>query len=222
MLPTDIRPTASVTPRPRTGAPVPPRRMATSTATSARRALLLVDEAGAPRELSDSLAAAGVTLAGQITNGRNALPDAADPHTVLWYLSQRSTSGAPEAFAAAQRGWPVVVLAADPDPGYLPAAIAAGATGYVAAPFTQERLLPALELAAARTSDLTALRADVTEIKDRLDTRKVVERAKGLLMAQEHLTEQAAFRLIQRTAMDRRTSMRDVAAAIAQSLAGAA
>jgi response regulator NasT len=92
----------------------------------------------------------------------------------------------------------------------------------VAAPFTQERLLPALELAAARTTDLAALRADVVEIQNRLDTRKVVERAKGLLMAQQQLTEQEAFRLIQRTAMDRRTSMRGVAAAINNSLAGAA
>jgi len=108
------------------------------------------------------------------------------------------------------------------DPQHLRSAVATGATGYVAAPFTQERLLPALELAAARTTDLAALRADVVEIQNRLDTRKVVERAKGLLMAQQQLTEQEAFRLIQRTAMDRRTSMRDVAAAINNSLAGAA
>jgi len=186
------------------------------------RAILLADAAGAPRDLAESLTLTGVTLTGQITGADDDLPDTPEPHTVLWYLSRRDGSGARSAGAATGRGWPVVVLAADPDPSFVTAAVAVGATGYVAAPFTQQRLLPAIELAAARTSDLVGLRADVTDIKERLDTRKVVERAKGLLMAQEHLTEQAAFRLIQRTAMDRRTSMRDVAKAITSSLADVA
>jgi response regulator NasT len=184
-----------------------------------RAALLLADGQTAPADLDETLAAAGINLAGRIANE---LPDVTQPHTVLWYLTRRHNDGATIAAAAARRGWPVVVLAADDDPQHLRSAVATGATGYVAAPFTQERLLPALELAAARTTDLAGLRADVTEIQNRLDTRKVVERAKGLLMAQQHLTEQEAFRLIQRTAMDRRTSMRDVAAAINDSLAGAA
>jgi response regulator NasT len=94
--------------------------------------------------------------------------------------------------------------------------------GYVVAPFTSERLIPTLELAAARNADVSTLRATVTDIRERLDTRKVVERAKGLLMAHEKLSEQDAFRFIQRTAMDRRSSMRDVANAITLRISGAA
>ncbi len=205
--------------RQKSASPEPRRLASVKSGGQERAALLLAVEPAAPADLEDTLAASGINLAGRIVDE---LPDLTEPTTVLWYLTRRNSDGAAIAAAAARRGWPVVVLAADEDPQHLRSAVATGATGYVAAPFTQERLLPALELAAARTTDLAALRADVVEIQNRLDTRKVVERAKGLLMAQQQLTEQEAFRLIQRTAMDRRTSMRDVAAAINNSLAGAA
>ena len=90
---------------------------------------------------------------------------------------------------------------------------------YVVEPFTQERVLPAIEMAVARHAEAAALRNEVDEIAQRLDARKVIERAKGLLMTKERLTEPEAFRFIQRTAMDRRVAMRDVASALVDRLA---
>ena len=186
-----------------------------------RRCLLLAPEPAGPADLATSLTAAGLDLAGEI-DAPAAVGCLADPHTVLWVLSGPEVLGEDTAALAARRGWPVVVLALSSDPRFVTAAIAAGAAGYLIAPFTRARLLPTLELATARIAEISELRADVNELKERLDTRKVVERAKGLLMSQRQLSEQAAFRLIQRTAMDRRTSMRAVADAIASQLAGAA
>ena len=78
-------------------------------------------------------------------------------------------------------------------------------------PFTAERLVPAIEIAVARHADTTALRAEIVDIRDRLDARKTIERAKGILMTQQQMTEPEAFRFLQRTAMDHRTSMRSIA-----------
>jgi response regulator NasT len=114
---------------------------------------------------------------------------------------------------------PVVMLAGQSGPGLIKEALAAGVMAYVVEPFTQERVLPAIEMAVARHAEAAALRHEVTEISERLDARKVIERAKGLLMTKEKLTEPEAFRFIQRTAMDRRLSMREVATALVERLA---
>ena len=147
--------------RQESASPAPRRLASVKSGAQERAALLLAVEPAGPADLEDTLAVSGINLAGRIVDE---LPDLTEPHTVLWYLTRRHSDGATIAAAAARRGWPVVVLAADDDPQHLRSAVATGATGYVAAPFTRERLLPALELAAARTTDLAALRADVIEI----------------------------------------------------------
>jgi response regulator NasT len=85
-------------------------------------------------------------------------------------------------------------------------------------PFGRKDLVPAAELAVSRFRELIALESEVAGLTDRLETRKVVERAKGLLMARHSLTEPEAFRWIQRNAMDRRTPMKAVAQAVIESL----
>jgi response regulator NasT len=94
----------------------------------------------------------------------------------------------------------------------------AGAMAYLVKPFAKRDLVPAIELAISRFAELHALEDEVKGLTERLETRKVVERAKGLLMAEQGLSEPEAFRWIQRTAMDRRTTMKAVADAIVSSI----
>jgi len=81
-------------------------------------------------------------------------------------------------------------------------------------PFSKNDLVPAIEVARARFSEMTALDSEVRTLEERLETRKVVEKAKGHLMAERGITEAEAFRWIQRTAMNQRTSMKALAQSI--------
>jgi AmiR/NasT family two-component response regulator len=87
-------------------------------------------------------------------------------------------------------------------------------------PFQKKDLLPTIEMAASRFAEIVALEHEVSDLADRLETRKLVERAKGVLMEKQGMSEPEAFRWIQRTAMDRRTSMKMVAAAVLEGLTG--
>ncbi len=82
---------------------------------------------------------------------------------------------------------------------------------YVVKPFTAADLTPAIEIARSRWTQLRALESEIADLADRLETRKLVDRAKGLLMSSLKITEPDAFRWIQKTAMDRRLSMKEVA-----------
>jgi response regulator NasT len=106
---------------------------------------------------------------------------------------------------------PVVLLTAFSQTELVERARDAGAMAYVVKPFTASALLPALEIALSRFSEITALEAEVADLSERYETRKQVERAKGLLMSGMGLSEPEAFRWIQKTSMDRRLSMREVA-----------
>jgi response regulator NasT len=96
----------------------------------------------------------------------------------------------------------------------------AGAMAYLVKPFAKHDLVPAIELAVSRFAEKRALEDEVATLTDRLETRKVVDRAKGLLMTRQEMTEPEAFRWIQRTAMDRRTTMKAVAQAVVDGLTG--
>jgi response regulator NasT len=93
---------------------------------------------------------------------------------------------------------------------------------YLVKPFARHELVPAIELAVSRFAEVRALEGEVASLNDRLETRKIVDRAKGLLMTQQNMTEPDAFRWIQRTAMDRRTTMKAVAEAVVGGLAAPA
>lgn len=90
----------------------------------------------------------------------------------------------------------------------------AGAMAYVVKPFTPNDLLPAVEIAVSRAQEIQALEDEIADITERLETRKAVDRAKGLLMENMDMTEPEAFRWIQKTSMNRRLSMREVAQAV--------
>jgi AmiR/NasT family two-component response regulator len=112
---------------------------------------------------------------------------------------------------AEQRIAPVVILTAFSQRDLVDRARDAGAMAYLVKPFTQTDLVPAIEMAVSRFSELRLLEAEVADLTDRLETRKAVDRAKSVLQQQLSLSEPDAFRWIQKTAMDLRLSMRQVA-----------
>src|SRR4051812_26178861 len=109
---------------------------------------------------------------------------------------------------------PVVMLTAFSQRELVERARAAGAMAYLVKPFSKNDLVPAIEVARARFAEMTALDGEVRTLEERLEARKVMEKAKGLLMAERGITEAEAFRWIQRTAMNERTSMKALAAKI--------
>jgi response regulator NasT len=115
---------------------------------------------------------------------------------------------------AGERVAPVIVLTAFSQRELVERARDAGAMAYLVKPFSKNDLVPAIEVARARFSEMTALDSEVRTLEERLETRKVVEKAKGVLMAEQGMTEAEAFRWIQRTAMNQRTSMKALAESI--------
>src|SRR5246500_1333060 len=122
---------------------------------------------------------------------------------------------------AADRLPPVVILPAFSQRDLVERARDAGAMAYLVKPFTKADLIPAIEVALSRFSEIKALEREVETLSERLETRKLVERAKGLLQAKQGMTEPEAFKWIQRAAMDRRTTMKRVAEVVLETLGDA-
>ena len=114
---------------------------------------------------------------------------------------------------------PVVLLTAFSQKELVERASEAGALAYVVKPFTPNDLLPAIEIALSRYQQIVTLEAEVADMVERFETRKLVDRAKGLLNEKMGLSEPEAFRWIQKASMDRRLTMHDVAQAIIDQLA---
>ena len=117
---------------------------------------------------------------------------------------------------AAARAAPVVMLTAFSQRELVERARAAGAMAYLVKPFTKADLVPAIEMAVSRFAEITVLESEVADLADQLETRKAVERAKNVLQRDLGLTEPEAFRWIQKTAMDLRRSMREVAEGVVE------
>ena len=106
---------------------------------------------------------------------------------------------------------PIVMFTDDGDSGTIQAAIKAGVTAYIVAGMQQERLRPILEVAQARFDADRALREELRIAQGRLAERKIIEKAKGLLMEQKQISEEAAYRLMRKLAMDRNLTLLEVA-----------
>jgi two-component system, response regulator PdtaR len=119
---------------------------------------------------------------------------------------------------ASQRIAPVVILTAFSQRELVERARDAGAMAYLVKPFSISDLIPAIELAVSRYGELAALEHEVAGLSERLETRKLVERAKGLLQQKQGMSEPEAFKWIQRAAMDRRTTMKRVAEVVLETL----
>jgi two-component system, response regulator PdtaR len=186
------------------------------------RVLVAEDEALIRLDLVEMLREQGYEVVGEAVDGARAIELARElrPGLVMMDIKMPGTDGLEAAAVIArERLAPVVMLTAFSQRDLVEKARDAGAMAYLVKPFSSDDVVPAIELAASRFAEVTALEAEVAGLTDRLETRKAVERAKGLLMSVKKMTEPDAFRWIQRTAMDRRTTMRAVADAVVDTFA---
>ena len=179
-----------------------------------RRVVIAEDEALIRLDLAEMLADEGYDVVGQAGDGEEAvrLVEELRPDLVVLDVKMPKLDGISAAERiAGQRIAPVVILTAFSQRELVERARDAGAMAYLVKPFSPSDLVPAVEMAVSRFAELAALEAEVTDLTDRLETRKLVERAKGVLQESLQIDEPAAFRWIQKTAMDLRLSMRAVA-----------
>ena len=187
-----------------------------------RRVVIAEDDALIRLDLAEMLVEEGYDVVGEAGDGETAVRLAEDlsPDLVILDIKMPIMDGLAAAEKiAGGRIAPVVILTAFSQRDLVERARAAGAMAYLVKPFARHELVPAIELAVSRFAEKRALEDEVATLTDRLETRKVVDRAKGLLMTRQQMTEPEAFRWIQRTAMDRRTTMKAVAEAVVDGLA---
>lgn len=176
--------------------------------------MIAEDETLIRMDLAEMLTEEGYEVVGQAGDGARAieLAESLRPDLVILDVKMPVLDGIAAAEAiAGKRIAPVVILTAFSQRDLVERARDAGAMAYLVKPFTQSDLVPAIEMALSRYAELSQLESEVSDLQDRLETRKSVDRAKGVLQQQLHLSEPEAFRWIQKTAMDLRLSMRQVA-----------
>jgi AmiR/NasT family two-component response regulator len=172
------------------------------------------DEALIRMDLAEMLADEGYDVVGQAGDGQLAveLAERLRPDLVILDVKMPVLDGIAAAERiAGQRIAPVVMLTAFSQRDLVERARDAGAMAYLVKPFSQSDLTPAIEMAVTRFAEIAALESEVADLQERLETRKAVERAKTVLQRDLGLTEPEAFRWIQKTAMDLRLTMRQVA-----------
>ena len=175
------------------------------------RVLIAEDEALIRLDLKEMLEEEGYSVVAEVGDGQQAVDKAQElrPDLVILDIQMPVLDGlsAAEQIAAARTA-PVIVLTAFSQRELVERARDAGAMAYLVKPFSKNDLVPAIEVARARFTELQALDGEVRSLEERLETRKAVERAKGVLMSERGMTEAEAFRFIQQRAMNERTSMK--------------
>lgn len=185
------------------------------------RVLIAEDEALIRLDLAEMLREEGYEVVGEAGDGQEAveLAEKLTPDLVIMDVKMPRRDGIDAAREIAEkRIAPIVVLTAFSQRELVERARDAGAMAYLVKPFSINDLIPAIELAVSRFGEIMVLEHEVATLSDRLETRKLVERAKGLLQAKQGMTEPDAFKWIQRAAMDRRTTMKRVAEVILETL----
>ncbi|GAB7189721.1 response regulator [Kineococcus sp. NUM-3379] len=186
-------------------------------ATPARRVVVAEDEAIIRLDVVEMLTEAGFDVVGQAGDGETAVQLAEEhkPDLVVMDIKMPVLDGisAAERIIKARIA-PVVLLTAFSQAELVERARDAGAMAYVVKPFTAADLLPAVEIAVSRHQQIVALEEEVADLADRFETRKLVDRAKSKLQTQFGMSEPEAFRWIQKTSMDKRLTMREVATTV--------
>lgn len=181
------------------------------------RVVIAEDEALIRLDLKEMLEEEGYRVVGEAGDGQRAVELAEEhrPDLVILDVKMPILDGISAAERIAkERIAPVLMLTAFSQRELVDRAREAGAMAYLVKPFSKSDLVPAIEMAVSRFTELRALEAEIADLSLRLETRKLVDRAKSALQTKYGLTEPAAFRWIQKTSMDRRMSMQQVAQAV--------
>lgn len=181
------------------------------------RLVIADDESLIRMNLKETLVGLGYLVVGEAGDGSSVIHLARElrPDLVIMDIKMPKLDGIQAAkVLTEERICPVLLLTAYSDRELVERALEAGVGGYIVKPFRDAELLPAIEIALARYSEFREMDKQLTDLKDTLETRKLVERAKGVLMDTQGLKEHEAFRKIQQLSMNTRKSMREIAQAI--------
>jgi two-component system, response regulator PdtaR len=188
-----------------------------TTPTPKARIIIADDESIIRMDLREMLGHLGYDIVAEAADGRTAVELARKllPDLVIMDIKMPDMDGISAADELGKgRVAPVVLLTAYSEQSLIGRAKDAGVCGYLVKPFRETELMPVIELALTRFGEMRDLEREVTDLKDALETRKLVERAKGVLMEVHGLRESEAFNRMRKTSMDNRKSMREVAEAI--------
>jgi two-component system, response regulator PdtaR len=183
------------------------------------RVVIAEDEALIRLDLKEMLEEDGYVVVGEASDGEAAvkLTESLRPDLVIMDIKMPGLDGISAAERiTAEHMAPVVILTAFSQRDLVLRARDAGAMAFLVKPFTKADLVPAIEIAVSRFQEFAALESEVSNLKERLEVRKLLDRAKGLLQAEQGMTEAEAFRWIQKSSMDRRMTMRAVAEEVLQ------
>ncbi|MHB1006268.1 MAG: ANTAR domain-containing response regulator [Chloroflexota bacterium] len=181
------------------------------------RVVIADDESIIRMDLREMLESLGYLVVGEAGDGISAVNLARElkPDLVIMDIKMPDLDGIAAAkMLTEERIAPVLLLTAFSQQELVEGAKEAGVVGYIVKPFRESELLPAIEVAMARFREFRTLERETTDLRDTLETRKLVERAKGILMDTQGLKEADAFRKIQKLSMNSRKSMRQIAEAI--------
>ncbi len=181
------------------------------------RVIIADDESLIRMDLREMLTNLGYLVVGEVADGRSAVNQARElrPDVVIMDIKMPDMDGIEAAkVLTEERISPVVLLSAYSQRDLVQRAREAGVVAYLVKPYREEELSPAIEVALARFNEFKDLQKQVSDLQEALETRKLVDRAKGILMDKQGLNESEAFRKIQKMSMDNRKPMKDVAEAI--------
>jgi response regulator NasT len=181
------------------------------------RVVVADDESVIRMDLKEMLAGLGYLVVGEAGDGESAVNLARElkPDLVIMDIKMPGTDGIQAAqILTEERIAPVLLLTAFSQTELIDGAKQAGVVGYIVKPFREGELVPAIEVAMARFREFRELETEIGDLRETLETRKLIERAKGILMDSQGLKEADAFRKIQKLSMNSRKSMKEVAEAI--------
>lgn len=187
---------------------------------SKKRVVVAEDESLIRMDIVETLKEHGYDVIGEASDGNMAveLATGLKPDFMVMDIKMPNLDGLSAAEKIAELRIPIVLLTAFSQQELVARAAEVGAMAFLVKPFTPQDLMPAIEIALSRHQQLAALEAEVSDLAERLETRKLVERAKSVLSEKMKLTEPEAFRWIQKASMDRRLSMADVARTVLDQL----
>ena len=181
------------------------------------RIVIADDEAIIRMDLKEMLQEAGHEVVGETANGRRAVAIVRDtrPDLVILDVKMPDMDGVEAArMIAADHLAPVLLLTAFDDAELIQRATEAGVLAYLVKPVSEKSLFPAMEIALSRWRETESLEKELAETRDSLETRKLLDRAKGILMQAHGISEEEAYRRMQRYSMEKRRTLKEVAAAV--------